>query len=98
MAHQLIVAAHCQQASLVQYRNTVSVPHCCQTMGNHQGGTLRGQRRHRLLDQVFTFRIQGTSGFVQQQDRGIGKQRTGDSKTLLLATGQAQSGISSRVS
>ena len=94
MAHQFIMGAHRQQASLVHNGNPVRVPDRGQAMGNHQGGTPGSESWHRFLDQILALCIQCASGLIQQQHWRIGQQRPGDGKTLLLATGQPQAGIS----
>ena len=87
------MTAHCQQSAFVKYRDPVGIPHRCQPVSNHQGSPALRERRHGPLNQVLAFRIQGAGGFIKQQNRSVGQQRTGNRQSLFLATGKALAGI-----
>ncbi|MCY1180497.1 hypothetical protein D9M73_209470 [compost metagenome] len=46
-----------------------------------------------MLDQVFALCIQGTGGFVQQQDRRIDQQGPGNRQALALPAGKADAAL-----
>ena len=57
-------------------------------VGNHQGGAPLHQALQGLLHQAFRFGVQGGGGLVQNQNRRIFVQRTGNGQALALAAGQ----------
>ncbi|MNE66738.1 hypothetical protein D3C80_1623070 [compost metagenome] len=42
---------------------------------------------------MFTLRIEGAGGFIEQQDRRVHQQRPGDGQALALTTGEAQPAV-----
>ncbi|MCY1291635.1 hypothetical protein D9M70_408320 [compost metagenome] len=77
----------------LHHRDTVGVLHRGQAVGDHQGGAAAHQGRQGLLDQMLAFRVQGTGGFIQQQDWGIHQQRASNGQALPLAAGQADTAL-----
>ena len=57
-------------------------------MGDDKGGTAIHQTVHTLLHQRFGAGVNGRSGFVQNQHRGIGNSGTGNRQQLPLALGK----------
>ena len=62
-------------------------------MGDHYGRTVLHQVLQRFLYQTFGFRIQGGCGLIQDQDRGILQDRTGDTDSLALSTRQFSTSV-----
>jgi hypothetical protein len=42
----------------------------------------------RLLDNLFTFAVQGAGGFVEQEDARVAEKGAGDGESLFLAAGE----------
>ena len=59
----------------------------------HSDREIRRRIEQRLLDRRFGLRIECAGGFVQQQDRCIPQQRTGDGDALPLSAGQAHAAL-----
>ena len=57
-------------------------------MGNHDHGPVFNQIRQCPLHQYFRFRIQVRRGFIQNQNRSVLQQRTGDGDALPLAAAE----------
>ena len=93
---QLAMRPHCHQPALVDDRDTVGMLDRSQTMGDHQCGAPGHQAGQRLLDQVFALCVECAGGFIQQQDRRIDQQCTGDGQALPLPAGQADATLAQR--
>src|SRR5690606_22167907 len=77
--HQLAIADH---------KNPAHFADGAQTMCNNQGGPSGHQFFQCLLNQKFRFCIQGTGGFIQDEDRRILKYRAGNGNSLALPPGK----------
>lgn len=69
-------------AAVIEHEDLVGPGDGVQSMGDHQHGAIPGQPVERLLYKVFRFRIGKSCGLVKDQDRGVGKDRTGDGEPL----------------
>ena len=74
--------------SLLQDHDTVTVAYCGKSVGDHEGCPAFHQLIHTILYQFFGTGINGTGGFVQDQDRRICNSCTGDGEKLSLALAQ----------
>ena len=59
-----------------EHDNFIAVPNGTQAMRHKQTGTAAASEV--LHNEVFGLGVQGTGGFIQDQDRRIGSQRSGD--------------------
>ena len=66
----------------------MGVPHRREPMRDHERGALTAQSIQRLLNQFFGFIVHSAGGFIEQQDRGIFQQGTGDGEALPLAAAE----------
>ena len=62
----------------------VTFLHRCQPMGNHDDGFLAGEVVDGVHDQLLSDAIEGTRGFVQNQDIGIMVKGSGNADALTL--------------
>ena len=63
-------------------------------MGDHKRGTAHHEPVQGFLYDPFTFRIQGGSGFVQDQDPGILQDGPGNGNALALSPGHVDAPVS----
>ncbi len=59
-----------------------------QAVRDDQGGAIPHQRRQRRLDVALRFAVERRGGLVENQDRGVLQERTGDRQALPLSAGQ----------
>ncbi len=57
----------------------------CQTVSDDQGGPATHQGHQRILHRALALRIEGGRRLVQQQDRRVAQDGTGDGDALALA-------------
>ena len=76
--------------SVLQNHDGVGVPHCGETVSDHEGGPFCHQTIHALLDVFFRSRIDGTRRLIEDQDRRLGYRRSRDIKKLSLALAQVR--------
>lgn len=74
--------------TLMHHTDLIRITDRRETVGDHYGRTILHQVLQRFLYQTFGFRIQGGCGLIQDQDRGILQDRTGDTDSLALSAGQ----------
>ena len=76
--------------SVLQNHDGVGVPHCGETVSDHEGGPFCHQTVHALLDVLFRSRIDGARRFIEDQDRCPGYRCSRDIKKLPLALAQVR--------
>ncbi len=64
-----------------------------EAMGNHQRGTFVCHVFHRLQDDAFGIRVQGRSGFVENQNRRIFQKDASDGDALFFATRKLEAAL-----
>ena len=79
--------------TLMHHTDLICVTDRRETVGDHYGRTVLHQVLQRFLYQTFGFRIQGGCGLIQDQDRGILQDRTGDTDSLALSTRQFSTSV-----
>ncbi len=89
-ADQLFMTADINDLPLDHDHDAVGFQHRGQPMGNNNHRAAFLQIRKRLLHQAFAFRIEGAGRLVEQQDRRILEDRTGNGDALLLSAGKAR--------
>ena len=88
LSKQLLMGTTLDNTSLLQDHDTVTVAYCGKSVGDHEGCPAFHQLIHTILYQFFGTGINGTGGFVQDQDRRICNSCTGDGEKLSLALAQ----------
>ena len=68
--NQRLVVAGFHNLTILQRQNSVGVADGAQAVGDDQAGTSLHQSVQCLLDQDFAFGVEGTGGFVEDQDTG----------------------------
>ena len=63
---------------ILQDHDGIGVPHCGEAVGDHEGGPLRHQRIHALLDMLFRSCIDRARRLIEDQDRCPGYRRSRD--------------------
>lgn len=71
---------------LIQHDNSICVPHCLKTMGNHDDRSSMDELVDRLLNFRFILGVEGGCRFIQEYDRSVLQHRPGDGNALLLPT------------
>ena len=82
---QFLVRAAFHDPSAGDDDDLIRVPHGGEAARDDKRGASAHQRFQRILNQPFAFRIQGTGGFIQNQDGGILQDRSRDGDALTLA-------------
>ena len=75
----------CLQAPWGEHENPVSVEYCFRAMSNHQAGNM--QLPQAIVDCLLGIDIQMTRCFVQDQQGGLGVNRSCQQYPLCLTTG-----------
>ena len=70
------------------HENLIGLANRRQPMGDDKGGPALHQEIERLLNQRFTLTVERTSGFVQDQNTGVGENGSGNRDPLPLAPGE----------
>ena len=83
----LMVPFFHQHAS-VQNQDAICIANGAQSMGNHQGRRLGHHCIQSLLNRFLIRGIQMTGGFVQNDDLGLGEERSSNGDTLTLTSRQ----------
>ena len=81
-------------ASLIHYNDLVCIAHGFEPMGNHNNGLVSRQLFHRMLNQLFIFRINVGGRFIQNNNRRILNHRARNGNALLFAAGQRRTVLS----
>ena len=79
---QFVVGAAFGDPAVVEHDDLVGSGDGVQSMSDHQHRTVSGQPVERLLDKVFRFRIGVRCGLVEDEDRCVGEDGTGDGEPL----------------
>ena len=88
MLQQIVVRSAFHDPPIFNHHNFISLLNGRQTVGDNQRGAVFLQLIQRCLNGSLGLGIQRRGGFIKDQDRAVTQQRTGDSNTLALATGQ----------
>jgi len=91
---QLRMVAALNHSSLFNHQDLVSTANGGQPVGDHEGSTALHQLGEAGLDHRLRFGIQGTGGFIEYENAGLGQQRPGDGKPLPLAAGELDPALS----
>ncbi len=75
------------------HRDEVGPTDGCQSVGYHQRGSVSHQTVERASHRQLGLRIEGRGGLVEDEDRGILEEGTGDGQALALATGKPEAGL-----
>ena len=81
---KFIVRALLNHAAMVEDVDAVGVAHGAQAVGDDEAGAMRHEMLQRLLNLPFGLGIDAGSGFIEQQNRWIAQQSTGDADALLF--------------
>ena len=87
-SNQLVVCTTLHNPSLMQYANLVCMLDGTQSVGYSHGGTGLHQFLQGILNQTLAFGIQSRCCFVEDEDRRILEDGTGDAYTLALTYAQ----------
>ena len=93
---QALVRADLDDAALVEHQDAVAGQHGRQPMRDHQRGAALHQPRQRHLHQRLALGVERGGRFVEQQQRGLAKDRPGDGDALALAAGQRDAALADR--
>ena len=85
LSHQFVVRAGAYDGSILEHNDLVGPPNRRQPVCDYENGTALAQRFDGLLNRALGFGVQGGSGFVTDQDRGVLEQRTSNRDSLSLA-------------
>src|SRR6202041_476409 len=85
---KLGVGAALNDLPLFHDQNLVGSPNGREPMGDDEGGASVHEIRKALLDHLFGFRVEAGSGFVENQNAGLGENGARNRKTLTLAAGK----------
>src|SRR5687768_6901960 len=88
LAQKLGVGAALGDPALVEDDDLVGIDHGRQTVGDDDGGAARGDAAQGLLDRRLGSAVERAGGLVEDQDRRVLEEGTGDGDALLLAAGQ----------
>ena len=86
--NELVVGARFDDASLLQHHDKVSMAHGGKAMGDDQGGAPGEESVEGLLDEGLALGVEGTGGFVEDEDVGFGEDGAGDADALALPTAE----------
>ena len=75
-------------SAVVEHDDLVGSGDGVQSVRDHQHGAFLRQPAQCLLHKVFRFGVGERGGLVEDKDRGVGEDRTGDGKPLTFPTGQ----------
>src|SRR6516225_7712843 len=76
-------------SALLQDDDPVSAEHGCQTVGDDNRGTARRQRGQRALHSKLRLGIERARRLIEQQDRRVSQDGSGDRKALTLPAREA---------
>src|SRR5579872_1507545 len=82
---QLIMAAVFDNVPGLDGDDPVGMAHRRQAMGDDEHRSARGDLAHVTLDDVLALVVERAGGFIENQDFGIGDQRSGNGDPLALA-------------
>ena len=84
LSEQTLVGAAFYNLSVVEHTDLIGILDRTQTVGDGYGGTRLHQTLQSILYQTLALRIEGGGGFIEDEDRGILQDGTGDGDTLAL--------------
>ena len=87
------MATHLTNLTIVHHDDTVCVFNGGESVSHRKARTTLHQRFQRHLDMVFTFTIQSTRGFVQDEDLSVLQQGSCNGNALLLTARQQSPGF-----
>src|SRR5439155_22848681 len=79
---------------VLEYKNFIRTAYSCQAMSNHKCGPADHQVRERLLYERFRFGIELRSGFIENQNGRILKNRARNRNPLSLSAAEPRSPLS----
>ena len=80
-------------AAAFENHNKLGSCHCGKAMGNDKGCTPGEKRLKGLADEGFTFGVEGTGGFVENEEVGLEENGTGDADALTLPTTEESTAV-----
>src|SRR5208337_901463 len=86
--HELVEAAALDDAAACEYEDAVGVADGREPVRDHEGGAALHHLGKRRLHARFGERIERAGRLVQDENRGILKERAGDREALALAAGE----------
>ena len=81
---ELVVRALFNDTALVEHTNEVGMADGGEAVGDGDGGAVLHQSFQGLLHKALTLRVEGAGGFIQNEDRRILQDSTGDADALTL--------------
>mmetsp|Transcript_25241 Transcript_25241/g.74098 ORF Transcript_25241/g.74098 Transcript_25241/m.74098 type:complete len:414 (+) Transcript_25241:22-1263(+) len=93
---QVLVAALPGHAPLREQHDGVGVHHGAQAVGDDDGGAVLHEALQGRLHQRLALRVQGGGGLVQEEERGVVKQRARDGHPLFLPAGEAHPALADK--
>ena len=84
------------QTPVIQDEDPVGVANRRQPVRDHQGRVTRAQPPERIEHRLFGDGIDGRSGFIENQDRGLLQQRAGDTQSLPFSPRQGGAPLGDR--
>ena len=99
LSEQTLVGAAFHNLSVVEHTDLIGILDRTQTVGDGHGGTCLHQTLQSILYQTLAFGVESRGSFIEDEDRGILQDGTGDGDTLALTTREpfAASSICCRV-
>lgn len=80
-------------AATFENHNKLGSCHCGKAMGNDKGCAPGEKCLEGLADEGFTFGIEGTGGFVENEEVGLEENGTGDADALTLPTTEESTAV-----
>src|SRR5208282_5115633 len=85
---QFLVRARFHHLSAINDNDPIHMPHGGEPVRDDKGGSPLHQSFQRFLNKAFAFRIQGTGGFIENEDGWVLQDRARDCHALTLAAGE----------
>ena len=85
LGEETLVGAALYDLSVVEHTDLIGILDRTQTVGDGHGGTGLHQTLQGILYQALALGVEGRGGFVEDEDRGILQDGTGDADALTLS-------------
>src|SRR6266446_1825183 len=90
---ELLMRTLLAQPALVEYEDAIRMLNCAETMRDHERGSTGEQAVQRFANEQLCFGIHAGSGFVENQEARIMRQRAGKIDELPLADGKCRTAL-----
>src|SRR6478735_3581146 len=89
LSEQSFVSAALHEAAVIQNQDEIGIADSAKTMRNHKCSPAFEQKRQRFLESRLGDGVDGTGGFIENNDAWIGKQSASEANDLTLTQGQS---------